>query len=78
MPLIKECFRQIQDKDAKEWLKLNYPMLEIISINGAFIYNLLPDNVRFYIIRNWIHPPNNNHGYYYKPDCHNKIILSSN
>ena len=76
MSLTEGCFRQIRDKNAEEWLKSNYPMLKIISINGPFIYNLLPDNVRLYIIRNWHHPRNNNHGYYYEPDCYNRIMTN--
>ena len=56
---------------AKEWLNSTYPMLKIVSINGPFIYNLLPDNIQQYILLNWYHPLENNFGYYYEPEFYN-------
>lgn len=66
-----ETYNSTANEIAKEWLAETYPMLKVISINGPFIYNLLPDNIQQYIVLNWYHPPENNFGYYYEPEFYN-------
>lgn len=58
---------------AAQWLKQNWPNARAVDINWTMERYCYPQNVRDYIINNWVKVSNNGGGTYCEPEYYNSL-----